>query len=182
MLVANLRKHSEAKHFLCRKKENNYSQTLKSLKKLSREVGNIISGHRVSASPHGSPLSMGTLCHILLSPRPERTQPRPWGCREPELAVRWSPGTWHTVTTEESAKDRKVGRLWLWPIESYTSLKSPSPRLCLVPHENDRNYQTGTPTSPLTNLISLLTSALVLSPFLSTNGWNALFPSETSET
>lgn len=63
MLVADLRKQSEAKHVLCRKKENNYSQTLKSLKKLSREVGNIISGHRVSASPHGSPLSGGTLSH-----------------------------------------------------------------------------------------------------------------------
>ena len=65
-----------------------------------------------------------------------------------------------TVTEEESAKDRKVGTLF----------KSPSPRLCLVPHGKDRTYQTGIPTSPLTDPINLLTSALALSLILSANG------------
>lgn len=81
MLMANLRKQTE-RIFLCGEKENSYSPTLKSLKKLSGEVGNITGCHRVSASPHRSPLSAGTLSHTAF-PSAWEDSVKALGVREP---------------------------------------------------------------------------------------------------
>lgn len=158
---------------------SNYSQAVKSLKKLSQELVNTISCHRVTASLYGSPLRVGDTVTFCFPLGPGGLS-QGFGDRETGLAVRWSPGTWHSyhgrVTKEQEG--------WAVVTMAYRVLNTPQ-----VPQTQDfawylmekKPSDRNTHLSPHQPYQPLYISSGT-QPFLPTNGWNALFPSETGDT